>query len=130
MITSREIRETAVTAPAMDRSKLGLTKRRYNLSETMIVLTLAGFAYLNLVLVFAPSYFDPIRRNGLGLGTLAVPFLVPALLGVSLAMSLVGSWAELEGWVRLLGVLAIGATTAALVIAAAAVRSIDRPSLG
>ncbi len=89
-----------------------------------LILIFAAITHLNLLLAFLPSYWDPVRRNGRKLSTLAGPLLMPTLLGAVLLVALLDNWATLPEWSRIVGGFGVGAATATLVINLTVLRSV------
>lgn len=90
-----------------------------------LIFLLAGVAHAQLALAFFPSYWDPVRRLGLRFSTFTLLFLIPAMFGFLLAVTLADNWAALSDPIRLLGGLGIGASTATLTLNAVRLRTFE-----
>ena len=90
-----------------------------------LILVLSVTTHLGLLLVFAPSYWDPVKRLGRRFSTLVVPFLVPLMFAAMLLVVMYGQWADLPFWARWVGGLGVGAATATLTLNFKMLRAIE-----
>ena len=90
-----------------------------------LILVLSVTTHLGLMLVFAPSYWDPVKRLGRRFSTLVVPFVVPVVFAAMLLVVLYDHWSDLPVWARLVGGLGVGAASATLTLNVKMLRTIE-----